>query len=104
MARPLLLVVMLLTTSLRATGQSPSATEAGLSGTVFAPDGAPVTSGNVALDARNVRVTGTIEGSGRFRVVPTTPGLHQLTITVPQFAIYRVDVTVPPSRMVKLPD
>jgi hypothetical protein len=84
--------------------------EFGLIGYVLAPDGTPVSGGSVVSQAgspasfsRVGLVTATIERTGRFRVVPNTPGPHQLFVSAPGLAPYRVIVTVPPSKTLKLP-
>jgi hypothetical protein len=84
----------------------PLGDEPGLSGYVLAPDGLPVAGGSVALQSTGGRVTAvtaSIDRTGRFRVAPDRDGLHQLFVSTPDFAPYRVLVTVPPSRTLKLP-
>src|SRR5262245_24108217 len=84
--------------------QSAPAEELGVSGQVFAPDGTPVLSGTAAIQTRfGGRVTSPIEETGRFRVVPVTSGGHQVIVSVPGFAPYRVSVDVPRSKTLKLP-
>jgi hypothetical protein len=76
----------------------------GLSGYVLAPDGVPVSGGTVVIGSRREsRVSFSIQGTGRFRVVPDRVGLHELHVIVPGLAPYRVNVTVPPSRTLGLP-
>lgn len=79
--------------------------EAGITGVVLAPDGSPVTQGAVALmtSATN-SINATIDRTGRFRIVPDSPGWQRLFIAVPGLAPHRLNVTVPPSRNVALPD
>jgi len=63
-----------------------------------------VTQGTVALmtSPGNV-VTGTIDRTGHFRVVPDVTGRQRLLISVPGYAPHRVHVTVPQSRRIALP-
>ena len=76
----------------------------GVSGEVRAPDGSIVTQGNVALmTSPGTVVTGAIDRTGHFRVVPDVPGRHRLFISVPGYAPHRVNVTVPQSRRIALP-
>ena len=83
----------------------PAAVEPGITGLVLAPDGAPVTQGNVmVMTSPNARVNAAIDRTGHFRIVPDTLGLQRLFISVPGYAPYRANVTVPPSRTMALPD
>jgi hypothetical protein len=97
---PLLAAVALVT----ATGAQ-TANESGLRGYVFTHEDQPVSSGAIVLEATAPASTinATIDGSGYFRAVTTTSGLHHLSIAVPGFATHRVDVIVPRSRSVSLP-
>lgn len=97
----LLLVIALLPASL--TMRAQPGEELGLSGYVLAPDGVPVSGGSVVIQSRGVRATSSIDGSGRFRLVPDAPGLHQLFVSVSGLQPYRVSVAVPPSRTLRLP-
>jgi hypothetical protein len=76
--------------------------EPGLAGSVVAPDGTPVAGGTVVLQSSVVPET-TIDRAGRFRIVPNRSGLHLILVSVPGFAPYRMKVTVPMSRMLRLP-
>ena len=77
--------------------------EPGLRGYVLAPDGTPVSSGQVtAVRAVASRVTATIDRAGRFRLFPEA-GPHQVVVAAPGFAPYRFNITVPASRTVNLP-
>jgi hypothetical protein len=77
----------------------------GITGLVLAPDGAPVTQGNVALMTSSIaQVTAAIDRTGHFRIVPDQPGLQRLFISVPGHAPYRANLTVPGSRRMALPD
>lgn len=109
--RPVLQVLLLVTALLPAsvaTRAQPqrAAEELGLSGYVLAPDGTPVSSGSVVIQPPGFGPTASttsIDRTGRFRLVPDTPGDHQLSVTVSGLAPYRVSVNVPPSRTLKLP-
>jgi Carboxypeptidase regulatory-like domain len=77
--------------------------EPGVSGYVIAPDGTPVSGGIVVTQSDRVSTTTSIDRAGRFRFVPTRSGIHQLLVSVPGLTPYRVTVTVPPSRFLRLP-
>ena len=77
--------------------------ELGLSGYVLAPDGIPVSGGNVVLQSAGGHAATSIDRTGRFRVVPDRDGLHQVSVNVSGLAPYRITITVPPSRTLKLP-
>ena len=88
-----------------ATGAQPQPVveEIGVSGYVLAPDGTPVSDGTVVAQSGLAMTTGSIDRTGRFRLVPTRSGLHQFLVSVPGLAPYRVSVTVPASRSLRLP-
>jgi len=75
----------------------------GLVGEVLTPDARPVSSGVVALQSRDGEITSAIDASGRFSIVPHASGPHVLYVVVPGLAPYRVSVTVPPARYMRLP-
>jgi Carboxypeptidase regulatory-like domain len=107
--KPILQVVLLLNALLpttvvtRAQPQRDSQ-PVGLSGYVLAPDGTPVSDGRVAIQSPGIGGSSTsIERTGRFRLIPSLPGVYQLSVTVSDLAPYRVSVTVPPSRTLRLP-
>jgi hypothetical protein len=77
--------------------------EPGVSGYVLAPDGTAVSGGMVVAQSGFYSTTAPIDRTGRFRLSPTRPGLHQFLVSVPGLAPYRVTVTVPPSRSLRLP-
>ena len=77
--------------------------DAGLSSYVLAPDGEPVSTGTVVLRSRSRQFTTSIEPTGRFRLRPEGADASELQVIVPGFAVYRVNVTVPPSKTLKLP-
>jgi hypothetical protein len=81
----------------------PAPQEAGIHGYVLAPDGTPVADGRVAMQSVTHGASAAIDSAGRFRIVPPSAGAHQLFVTVAGFAPYRVEVTVPASRMLRLP-
>jgi len=91
----LLLVVNALVPLFTATGEQPVAEEPGVSAYVLAPDGTPVSGGTVVDQPGFVSSTASIDGTGRFRLVPMRAGAHQLLVSVPGLAPYRVTVTVP---------
>ena len=85
--------------------QLAAAREPGITGQVLTPDGSPVTQGNVLLmTSATGRVTAGIDRTGHFRIVPDGTGWQRLFISVPGFAPHRIDVTVPPSRIMTLPE
>ena len=103
---PALLVLLLVNALLPASAATEPqrvAEEPGVSGYVLAPDGTPVSRGSVVIQQPGARSTTSIDGAGRFRIVPSTPGPHQIVVSVPDFAPYRVNVAVPPSRTLTLP-
>ena len=79
------------------------AEDPGPSGYVLAPDGTPVSGGSVLIQSMGSRTAASIDETGRFHIVPNAPGLHQLVVSVPGFAPYRLSVAVPRSRTLKLP-
>jgi len=101
----LLLVVNILAPVFAATGVQPQPVveEPGVSGYVLAPDGTPVSGGTVAVQSGILPMTASIDSTGRFRLVPTRSGLYQFLVSVPGLAPYRLAVTVPASRSLRLP-
>jgi hypothetical protein len=99
----LFLVVNALMPVSAATGEQPVVEDPGVSGYVLAPDGTPVSGGTVVTQSGIVSTTASIDGTGRFRLVPMRAGFHQLLVTVPGLAPYRVTATVPDSRSLRLP-
>ena len=81
----------------------PVVDEPGVSGYVLAPDGTPVSGGTVVAQSGFASTTASIDRTGRFRLVPTRSGLHQFLVSVPGLPPYRVTVTVPASRSLRLP-
>lgn len=77
--------------------------EAGVSAYVLTPGGAPVSGGTVMFRFRGVDVSATIDATGHFHLVPHEPGPHEMQVAVPGLAPYRVIVTVPASKVVRLP-
>src|SRR5262245_14231219 len=77
--------------------------EPGVSGYVLAPDGTPVSSGTVVAQSGYASTTTSIDSTGRFRLIPTRSGSHQFLVSVPGLALYRVTVTVPDSKSLRLP-
>ena len=83
--------------------RSPLTGEPGVTGYVLAPDGTPVSGGIVGIGSRAGRETTSIGRTGRFRLVPDAPGDHELVVSASGLAAYRVRITVPPSRTLRLP-
>src|SRR4051812_579962 len=99
----LLLVVNALAPLSAATGQQVVVEEPGVSGYVLAPDGTPVSGGTVFVQSGFLSTTASIDRTGRFRLVPTRSGSQQFLVNVPGLPPYRVSVTVPDSRSLRLP-
>ena len=100
----LLLVTALAPVSAAAgTNPQPVVEEPGVSGYVLAPDGTAVSGGTVVAQSGIVSTTGSIDRTGRFRLILTRSGFHQFLVSVPGMAPYRVTVTVPASRSLRLP-
>ena len=81
----------------------PVVEEPGVSGYVLAPDGTPVSGGTVVARSGIVSTRASIDSTGRFRLVPMRSGSHQFLVSVPGLVPYRVIVTVPDSRSLRLP-
>jgi hypothetical protein len=104
MARALVLLVAAMTAVATDNGSVQRVAVApGIGGLVLSPDGAPVTAGEAFLNTGTWRSATTIDRRGYYRLVPNVPGVHQLVIRVPGLAPYRVNVTVPDSRILRLP-
>jgi hypothetical protein len=101
----LLLLANALATVFAATGAQPRRVieEPSVSGYVLAPDGTPVSGGTVIAQSGSVSTTASIDSTGRFHLVLMRWGSHQLLVSVPGLAPYRVTVTVPDSRSLRLP-
>ena len=95
-------VVVLMSTATGARSQG-SVEDPGVSGYVLAPDGAPVSGGMVIARFGMVSSSASIDSTGRFRVVPARSGVHQFVVSVPGLAPFRIMVTVPQSRSLRLP-
>jgi len=96
-------VGLLLSASATALAQLPVAVDPGVIGYVLGPEGTPVSSGTVVIQSDFTRTTGSIDRTGRFRVVPLRAGFHQVLVSVSGLAPYRMTVTVPASRFLRLP-
>jgi hypothetical protein len=84
--------------------QRPAAEPPAITGEVLAPDGTAVTAGNVALMTYStMRATAAIDKTGRFRLQSDSQGWQRLFISVPGYAPYRADLSVPSSRTMALP-
>jgi carboxypeptidase family protein len=75
--------------------------EVGVTGYVLAPDGTPVPGGTVVVSGGS-RTTAAIDRMGHFRLVSGS-GLRQILVSVPNLTPYRLAVTVPASRSLRLP-
>ena len=104
MGRPVSLLLLLLLTSFPTRSSAQRAVDdVGLTGTVLAPDGRPVAGGAVSLLLQRSRVTASIQPDGHFSLRPDLAETGYLFVNVPGLAPFRIRVTVPPSRSVKLP-
>ena len=99
----LLLVVSALPPASAASSEQHVIEEPGVSGYVLAPDGMPVSGGTVVAQSGFLPTSASIDSTGRFRLIPIRSGPHQFTVSVPGLAPYRVAVTVPNSRSLRLP-
>jgi Carboxypeptidase regulatory-like domain len=100
-----LLVNILAPASATPRAQPPDVQEPAVTGYVLSPEGTPVSEGTVVIqsDIGRTTVTASIDRTGRFRAVTTRSGLHHVLVSVPGLAPYRVAVTVPASRSLRLP-
>jgi hypothetical protein len=80
-----------------------AADEPGIYGYVLAPGGVPVSGGTVAYLSFAASASILIDGIGRFRIPVDRAGLYRVTVSVPGFAPCQFRVTVPASRMLRLP-
>jgi hypothetical protein len=99
----LLLIVNVLMPVAATTGGQRVVEEPGVSGYVLAPDGTPVSGGTVVAQSGFLSTTTSIDSTGRFRLVPTRSGSNLFLVSVPGLAPYRIIVTVPDSRSLRLP-
>src|SRR5262245_35647125 len=83
--------------------QQPATDEPGVTGYVLAPDEMPVSGGTVVAEYGFTRTNASSDATGRFRLVPPRQGFQQLLVNVPGQAPYRVNVTVPASKSLRLP-
>jgi hypothetical protein len=98
-----LLLIIILAASGTYDAQAPRVDEdPGITGYVLAPDGTPVTEGTVTAQAATL-ARASIESTGHFRLFVQRADRYEFVISVPGFAPYRVSVTVPPSKSMKLP-
>jgi len=100
MRRLVILALLALPGSLASQG---TADESGISGSVLAPDGSPVTGGTVVYLGFSESASTSIDMSGRFRIPVDRAGVFRVAASVPGFAPYQLRVTVPASRSVHLP-
>ena len=80
-----------------------AADEPGIHGYVLAPGGIPVSGGTVMYLSFAASASTSIDTIGRFRIPVDRAGLYRVTVSVPGFAPYQFRVTVPASRMLRLP-
>jgi hypothetical protein len=100
MRRFVLLALLVVPGSLASQG---AADEPGIYGYVLAPGAIPVSGGTVVYLSFAASASTSIDGIGRFRIPVDRAGLYRITVSVPGFASYQFRVTVPPSRMLRLP-
>jgi protocatechuate 3,4-dioxygenase beta subunit len=81
----------------------PGVVEEAVTGYVLAPEGTPVSGGTVVTRPDIGSTMASIDRTGRFRLVVSRSGLHQILVNVPGLAPYRIAVTVPASRSLRLP-
>lgn len=77
------LVIVALAGATAAAQSPPAVAETGLSGSVRGPDGQPLTTGTVVLRIASSRITADIGRDGRFRIVPSRDGFHELRVNAP---------------------
>lgn len=80
-----------------------AADEPGIYGYVLAPGDIPVSDGTVVYSSPVAPGSTSIDRSGRFRIPGDRARLYRVTVSVPGFAPYEFRVTVPASRMLRLP-
>src|SRR5436305_1648716 len=82
-----------------------AADEPGIYGYVLAPGDIPVSGGTVlSLSfAASASTSTSIDRIGRFAIPVDRAGIYSVTVNVPGFAPYRFRVTVPASRILRLP-
>lgn len=73
--------------------------EPAVTGIVLGPDGAPVPGDVVVVGIG----TTTIDRAGRFRVGQARPGAYDLLVNSPGLRPYRLRITIPPSKALRLP-
>ncbi len=100
MRRFVLLALLALPVSL---ASHDAADEPGIYGYVLAPGAIPVSNGTVVYSSLVAPASTSIDRSGRFRIPGDRAGLYRVTVSVPGFAPYQFRVTVPASRMLRLP-
>jgi hypothetical protein len=91
---------------LAATGSLASlstADESGIYGCVLAPGGIPVSAGTVVYLSFGDSASTSIDRIGRFRIPVDRAGVYRVTVSVPGFAPYQFRLTVPASRLLRLP-
>src|SRR5215472_6257549 len=102
-ASVLLLVEVVILMSSPAARPQADVEDPGVSGYVLTPDGTPAAGGKVIARSGMAASTASIDATGRFRVVPPRPGVNQFLVSVPSFVPFRIAVTVPPSKSMRLP-
>src|SRR5262249_41435750 len=81
----------------------PTAEEPVGTGYVLAPDGTPVSAGTIVAVSGFLSTTETIDRAGRFRFFPRRSGVYELLVSVPGLAPYRMAISIPQSRSLRLP-
>jgi Carboxypeptidase regulatory-like domain len=95
-------VLLALLAVLRSLASQGAADEPGIYGYVLAPGGIP-SGGTVVYLSFAASASISIDEIGRFRIPVDRAGLYRVTVSVPGFAPYQFRVTVPASRMLRLP-
>src|SRR5258705_12124312 len=100
MRRCVLLALLAVPGSLASQG---AADAPGICAYVLAPGAIPVSGGTVVYLSFAASASTSIDGIGRFRIPVDRAGLYRVTVSVPRFAPCQFRVTVPASRMLRLP-
>src|SRR5262249_61679096 len=99
----LLLLVNPLAPASAAIGGQEVVGEPAIVGYVLAPDGTPVSGGAVVARSGFFSTSASIDGTGRFRLVPRRTGPHQRLVTVPGLPPHRAALNIPDSSPMRLP-
>lgn len=100
---PLILTIAIAASAAARPQQQPDEEPRGITGSVLAPDGSPVPIGTVAFRGLGGETSTSIGPDGRFHLVPHAAASHQVYVSVPGFAVHRINVLVPPSKTFTFP-